>query len=740
MKKYLYLGLIISSLAFAASSFTTYFNLEKPQDGDTTWGDAFRANMDTIDTQLNISSGATSAIAAHLADTTDAHDASAISANPGSTFCAIETNVQDYLDCLESNIGGGGGGSIAIGSPIVSAIAGSVFFAGAGGILAQDNAGIFWDDAANRLGIGTNVPSVPLHIRKAGSASPVLILDGTTDPSNGVFMQISSDTTAHSMNLGYSLDGVTAAIEFNGGTDSIILANNGILAVEAASDLQLTGGTARINLDTASGFTGISSGSLLTPTAQLDVNGGARIRGLSTAGPVITGATGVLSSEAFLDRTRGGTGISSTATFPSSGVIATDPLTTRGDINYRNSSNVTARLPVGAASTMLTSDGTDPSYTLIPDGPTEITNITTVSSVGSSALTIEVKTKGGSAHSSTDVGYLGVRSATLSSGVYLRRSITAAVTNLTVPSTATLGFTSGTEGFVYIYLIDNAGTLELAVAGRKFDEGELISTTAIDTASDSRSVMYSNTARSSVGFRLIAKHRLTEATAGTWASNPTAISNKPFETIKYPTFQKFTSGSGTYITPAGVTSIKVFAVGGGGGGEATGAGPTPPTNGGDTTFGTSLITAGGGTLSSSLSTGVGPAGGTATATGLTALLVRGGHGQAGVNADVTASSVTGGSGGNSCIGGGASGSYTVDAADALANTGGGGGGASSPSTTGLASGGGGGGGGGCVTATITDPLSSYSYAVGAGGTGGTAASFQGGDGGSGQIYIEEYYQ
>jgi hypothetical protein len=39
-----------------------------------------------------------------------------------------------------------------------------------------------------------------------------------------------------------------------------------------------------------------------------------------------------------------------------------DPMTTRGDIIYRNSSNATARLAVGAAETMLVSDGTDPSW------------------------------------------------------------------------------------------------------------------------------------------------------------------------------------------------------------------------------------------------------------------------------------------------------------------------------------------------------------------------------------------
>ena len=41
------------------------------------------------------------------------------------------------------------------------------------------------------------------------------------------------------------------------------------------------------------------------------------------------------------------------------GSTYTDPMTTRGDILYRNSSNVTARLPLGADTYVLTSDGTD---------------------------------------------------------------------------------------------------------------------------------------------------------------------------------------------------------------------------------------------------------------------------------------------------------------------------------------------------------------------------------------------
>jgi|GEM_PF-6329681 len=39
-----------------------------------------------------------------------------------------------------------------------------------------------------------------------------------------------------------------------------------------------------------------------------------------------------------------------------------DPMTTRGDLIFRNASNVTARLPIGAASRYLSSDGTDASW------------------------------------------------------------------------------------------------------------------------------------------------------------------------------------------------------------------------------------------------------------------------------------------------------------------------------------------------------------------------------------------
>jgi hypothetical protein len=102
---------------------------------------------------------------------------------------------------------------------------------------------------------------------------------------------------------------------------------------------------------------------------------------------IINNGSGVLSSEAQLALTRGGTGASTAdgaltnllpdqtgnngkalvtdGTNTSWAAVVTDPLTTRGDFLVRNASNVNDRLAVGSANTVLKSNGTDPSYGLL---------------------------------------------------------------------------------------------------------------------------------------------------------------------------------------------------------------------------------------------------------------------------------------------------------------------------------------------------------------------------------------
>lgn len=72
----------------------------------------------------------------------------------------------------------GGGGGVSIGDTITGATQGSVFLAGASGVLAQDNANLFFDDSNNRLGVGTNNPSVALHIQE-NSLDEILRIEST---------------------------------------------------------------------------------------------------------------------------------------------------------------------------------------------------------------------------------------------------------------------------------------------------------------------------------------------------------------------------------------------------------------------------------------------------------------------------------------------------------------------------------------------------------------------------------
>ncbi|MBK8150809.1 MAG: hypothetical protein IPK58_22060, partial [Acidobacteria bacterium] len=80
-------------------------------------------------------------------------------------------------------------GGIAIGGTVTGATPGSVFFAGALGVLAQDNTNLFWDDAANKL----RVPYVfsngtSLVLEQTGDAtgvSSLTLMNGTSGASYG---------------------------------------------------------------------------------------------------------------------------------------------------------------------------------------------------------------------------------------------------------------------------------------------------------------------------------------------------------------------------------------------------------------------------------------------------------------------------------------------------------------------------------------------------------------------------
>lgn len=77
-----------------------------------------------------------------------------------------------------------GGGGMAIGDPVTGGTSGSVLFVDSSGDLAQDNANLFWDNANNRLGVGTNSPSVD-RIHVSGNVAATGNFYSGTDSAGG---------------------------------------------------------------------------------------------------------------------------------------------------------------------------------------------------------------------------------------------------------------------------------------------------------------------------------------------------------------------------------------------------------------------------------------------------------------------------------------------------------------------------------------------------------------------------
>lgn len=152
--------------------------------------------------------------------------------------------------------------------------------------------------------------------------------------------------------------------------------------------------------------------------------------------------------------------------------------------------------------------------------PDDAKNYGVTTSVAASALTINLVNQVGSTPSIASPALFSMRSSTAASGLYNLRSLTSA-TSLVVPSGATLGTASGVNYYLYLYAIDNAGTIELAISGSQYSSASLVSTTAISGASSSIQTIYSTTARSNVPIKLIARLNVNQTTAGTWAVVPT---------------------------------------------------------------------------------------------------------------------------------------------------------------------------------------------------------------------------
>lgn len=195
----------------------------------------------------------------------------------------------------------------------------------------------------------------------------------------------------------------------------------------------------------------------------------------------------------------------------------------------------------------------------------QVRNVALAVSVASNILTIALKTKALTDASVTDPIKISFRNVTSATGDYVQRSVTAAL-SLTISSGSTLGLGSSLGEYVYIYAIDNGGTVVLAAVGGAavLAEGEVQSTTAEGGAgaADTRYTGYSTAAQTSKSCRLLGRVKFTtgasHAAGTTWVSGPTEISLTPFNARQTGRSEiVVTTGNGHGVSTS--TAIRAFS-------------------------------------------------------------------------------------------------------------------------------------------------------------------------------------
>ena len=201
--------------------------------------------------------------------------------------------------------------SVAMGDTITSATAGSVFFAGTSGVLAQDNSNLYFDDTNNRLGIGTSSPGSRLDVRENQAANSFFDFYNTTNGGGIVWRQIVRD-----------------------------IANTGTTSVDIA---KLTGGSFVINNnDThANNYTsfGIGGTERMRITSSGSVGVGTTSPNLSSSVRALTVNTTNAADQAAIELASGGT-LRASLTASNSGSVNLTSETSSFLISAKGASNI----------------------------------------------------------------------------------------------------------------------------------------------------------------------------------------------------------------------------------------------------------------------------------------------------------------------------------------------------------------------------------------------------------------
>lgn len=240
------------------------------------------------------------------------------------------------------------------GAPTFAAMtAGSVLFAGTGGLLSQDNANLFWDDSNNRLGLGTNSPQDQIHA--TGNARILGRLGVAAAPHATIALFNNGQTYLVDKTGIGGLPDATALLKVTGGAIVTGQITGQTGAVITGGNLTVgTGPKFSVDHSTGDVFSDrhiTANGSLSIDNATFNVNSATNRVGILTASPAhildIIGSSGTITlpSVAATDnvvlRNNGNVGIAIFTTTTGSGRIAFGDTAAeaRGVLNYSHSAD-----------------------------------------------------------------------------------------------------------------------------------------------------------------------------------------------------------------------------------------------------------------------------------------------------------------------------------------------------------------------------------------------------------------
>jgi hypothetical protein len=224
---------------------------------------------------------------------------------------------------------------------------GSIPFIGAGGVVSQDNANLYWDNTNENLGIGSSTPTANLSVRGFGATSPIVTFSSS---SNAVYFNLLANG-----NLGL---GVTTP------TDKLQVAGN--ITPSANTTFSLGSSTLRFlntytqniyastSVMTNASTTGLTATNIYTST--LSATGQTSLANASATSLTISGKT-TFANASGTSLTLGiGSSVAGKLTFAN----ASNNFTTSFVSSSTQSSNLTFTLPgtLGTTDQVLATDGT----------------------------------------------------------------------------------------------------------------------------------------------------------------------------------------------------------------------------------------------------------------------------------------------------------------------------------------------------------------------------------------------